>query len=137
MVVDGLVISRSNGGNTDLQLTDGGVDSAADEILNQFQANEACPDYDGIRHPRVQSRNDAIDILQIAKRKDAGQIDAGDIGADRCGSRGENELVVRLFVIFASVEVANPHSLSAAIDRFDRGAGADIEIETLGELAAA
>ena len=85
--------------NLCVPLHDRGGNSAGDQVLGQFQPDEACPQdhrpADAIvRGPTVQSLPDAIGVLQVSQREHAGKIDAGHGRNQRRGPRGQDQLVV-------------------------------------------
>ena len=75
----GVVISLSNGGSTwSCNSTTVTVDAAPHQVLGQFQPDETGPDHDRPLDPVVDPILDAVHVLEVAQREDAGQVDARD-----------------------------------------------------------
>ena len=114
-----------------LQLHDGGVELAVDEILRQFEADESGPHHDhppsGIPHGGVDPGLDPIDVFEIAERENPGGLDARHRRLERCGTRREEEDIVGFDVLATRVGVANVDRLRRPIDPRDRRASADVD----------
>ena len=79
-----------------LQLDHRGRDAAADEVLGQFQADKPGPHHDRPLDALVHQLLDAVHVLEVSQREDAGQVDAGNRRPQRSGARCQDQLVVRL-----------------------------------------
>ena len=126
----GVVISLSNGGST---WSCNSTTVVAMPRRTKFSTNsrpmKPAPNDDGLLHALVHSLLDAVHVLQIPQREDAGQVDAGNRRAQRCRSRCEDQLVVGLLVFPSRSEVADTNLLGRAVDGLDRRPGSHVELE--------
>ena len=112
-----------------LQLDHRGCDAPAHEVLDQFQADEARPDDDGLLHALVHAGLDAVHVLQVPQGEDAGQVDAGQRRAQRCRTWGEDQLVVGFLVLPPRSEVTDTDLLRRPVDGLHGGPHPHVQVE--------
>ena len=103
--------------------------AAADEILGQFQADEAGPE-EHRRRCTPPSRACWMRSVssQISQREDAGQIDAGDRRHAWARPRGQDQLIVAFQVLPPGRQLADPNLLGLAVEGFHRAQGSHVEL---------
>ncbi len=112
-----------------LQLDNRGGNALTHEVLDQLQADEPGPDDDGLLDALVHAGLDAVHVLQVAQREDAGQVDAGHRGPQGRCPGCEDQFVVALLVIAPRGQVADTYELPGPVDGKDGAAHAHIEVE--------
>jgi len=80
--------------------------------------------------------DDGLDDVHVAdppQDVDRGQVDARQVRPHGRGARGERELVVRLVVLLAGVDVARANRLGRAVEADDLDADPDADVELLAQ----
>ena len=92
------------------ELDDGDLDAAFDEVLGQFDPDEAAAHDHGGRlragEDGIDSGSHLVDVTDVAQGECP--LHAGDRGHERRGARREDEVVVVLEVLLSGGEVADP-----------------------------
>jgi hypothetical protein len=102
-----------------------------DEILRQFEADEAGPDHDHPLCGRVHPSLDAVNIVEVAEREHVRQIDARNRRPQRSSTRGEDQRIVGFVIHAARVGLLHAHLLGLPVDRLHARPRADIESKPL------
>ena len=102
-----------------------------DEILGQFEADEAGADHDHSLRGSVHPGLDTVDIVEVAEREHVRQVDARNRRPQWSGTRGEDQRVVGLVILAARVEILHSHRFALPVDRLHARPRADVESEPL------
>ena len=116
------------------QLQQRDVDRASAEVFDHLQSDVAAADdhrpiHFAVGKPPV----NPIDVVEVAEREDAGQIDSRQRRPHRLGPGGQHQHVVRLMADGARLEVLHLDGAVLPVDAADFVPGANLDVEQIAE----